>query len=201
MKSNLRSFCNIFGILRNEPTVYPTTVHAITTVVLLLLACSCCLVSWNCATTSSYDYRAVTNGCDCTEYRTTAREDNVMYSFRGRYSMHKGIVTSIDIEFTNRSRDSLSLEVGSVRVSSRNVDYQYNNKFLPLPTLILPPGNSETVHLEGKSISTGEDWNRIAGESVTVTVRGLRLGEKTLPPTTVQFIPENPKLRREFPAP
>ena len=162
----------------------------------ILLAGCCSLVCWECATVPSYDYRAISDGCNCTEFRTSDRRNGVEYLFRGSYSMHDGILTTIDIRFTNHSDDTLSLELGSVRVSSRNIDYQYNNRFLPLPALAIPPRSSETVHLTGKSVQREDNWNQIAGEQLTVTLQGLRIQERVLPATAVVFIPENPKLTR-----
>jgi hypothetical protein len=163
---------------------------------LLIAAAGCSLMDLNCATTDSYVYRVVTENCNCTEYRTRDTKHQVDYLFRGSYGMSKGMLTTIDVGLTNRSNDTLSLALGTVRVSSRNIDYQYNDKFLPLPTLNIPPHQSESIHLTGRSIETKEDWNRIAGERLTVTLQGLQLGAVVLPAMTVTFIPENPKLRR-----
>ena len=158
----------------------------------------CCLISFSCATTrtSSYVYRVINNECNCLEYHTVDKKNKIAYLFRGTYSMNEGMSTTIDIEFTNRSNDTLSLELGAVKVSSRNISYQYNDKFLPLPSLVIPPQHSEVVQLTGKSTDVEENWHKIAGEQLTLTLRGLRLGRMALPETAVVFVPENPKLRR-----
>jgi hypothetical protein len=103
-------------------------------------------------------------------------------------------MTSIDILFMNRGKDTLLLYSGGVKVSSKNVNYQYNNRFVPLPFMVVAPGRSERVVLTGKDIGGQDDWNKIAGERMTVTIRGIRLGETRLPEVSVEFIPENPKL-------
>ena len=110
--------------------------------------------------------------------------------------MGDGVFTTIDVEFTNRSSDTLTLGLGTVKVSSRNIPYQYNDKFLPLPPLTIAPHQTEMIQLTGKSLDTEENWHKIAGEQLTLTLQGLRLGSAILPVTTVVFIPENPKLGR-----
>lgn len=147
-----------------------------------------------CATSASYPYLALTDNCRCEEFRI--RDNKVEYLFRARYSMRDGIVSDVDIEFTNNSEDTLSLDVASVKISSRNVSYQYNDKFIPLPSITVAPHRSETVQGSGKDVAAAEDWHKIAGERLTVTVRGMRLGEKELKQQQVEFVPENPKMKR-----
>ena len=158
-----------------------------------LLAISAMLTLFACR--SYYTYRAVTDNCNCEEFRLADAANHIGYLFRAKYRMEDGIATSIEIEFSNHNTDTLFLFFGSVRVTSRNVSYQYNNRFVELPFLSVAPGESETVHLTGKDVVEGDDWNKIAGERLSVTVKGIRLGEKTLPEKTVEFIPEDPKLR------
>ncbi len=143
-----------------------------------------------------YPYLVVTDQCNCREYRT--RDGEVEYKFRAHYSMQDGIVTRIEIELVNRSSDTLSLDLGSVRVSSLNVPYQYNNKFVPLPRLTILPHRSDVVDLTGRDVSGSDDWLLVAGERLTVTTRGLRLGERRLKEQEVTLIPENPKLKKDL---
>ncbi len=143
----------------------------------------------------TYTYRAVTDDCQCEEYRTTDRQYHVEYRFRARYAMNHGVVTTIEVEFINQSEDTLFLDPGVVRISSRNVPYRYNDKFIPLPHLIIGPSQSENVVMTGTDISQKDDWNKIAGEQLTVTLKGIRLGLISLPERSVTFIPENPKLK------
>lgn len=146
--------------------------------------------------TLMYSYRAVNEDCNCEEYHTRDRKHNVEYSFRAHYKMNDGIFTTIDVGISNRSNDTLILGLGTVKVSSRNISYQYNNKPVPLPSLIILPHDAEDIQLTGKSLEREENWHRIAGERMEVTLQGLRLGNSILPSTTVIFIPENPKLGR-----
>lgn len=141
---------------------------------------------------SLYHYRVVTNGCQCEEYRI--QDGKVKYLFRAHYKMYNDIVTNIEIEFTNVSDDTLSLEVGSVKVSSRNIAYQYNNRFVPLPSLRITPHSSDIVKLSGTDIAEEDDWHKIAGEQLTVTIKGVKLGGNELSEQHIVFVPENPKL-------
>ncbi len=142
-----------------------------------------------------YSYRAATENCQCEEFRTTDRQYNIEYRFRARYAMNHGVVTTIEVEFLNHSDDTLFLDPGVVRISSRNVQYRYNDKFIPLPHLIIPPSRSDNVVMTGSDISQKDDWNKIAGEQLTVTLKGIRLGLTSLAEKSVTFIPENPKLK------
>src|SRR6266850_1031738 len=138
----------------------------------------------------SYPYVAITNNCRCTEYRSM--EGRLEYRFRANYRMQGGIVTSIEIEFVNSSNDTLSLNVGSVKVSSRNIPYQYNSKFVPLPPIEVTPHSSEIVRLTGRDVSGEDDWHKIAGEQLTISIKGIRLGKSEMPMQEVAFVPENP---------
>ena len=115
--------------------------------------------------------------------------------FRARYTMEEGVVTHIEIELTNNNRDSLLLGRGSIRVKSNNIAYQYNDKFLPLPEMIIPPYQRDVVKLVGREVNGKEDWNKIAGEQLRITIKGIRAGERELAAQTAIFIPENPKVR------
>jgi hypothetical protein len=109
--------------------------------------------------------------------------------------MDKGIITTIEINFVNHSRDTLFFDLAAVKISSKNITYRYNDKFVPLPHLIILPSRSDLVTMSGNDITQRDDWNKIAGEQMAVTLKGLRLGEQILPEQTVTFIPENPKMK------
>ena len=148
-----------------------------------------------CAGTSLYyPYRIVTDNCNCEQYRLHDNKNKIEYLFKANYEMEHGISTNIIVEFTNSSRDTLNLGLGAVKVSSRNVRYQYNDKFIPLPSLKISPAHSDVVILTGKEITEENDWNKIAGEQLTLTFQGIRLGEQILPQQIVIFTPENPKI-------
>jgi len=153
----------------------------------------CVLLGAGCAP-SSYHYFAVNDNCNCEEYRTEG--NGIKYAFRANYRMEGGILTGIEIEIHNETRDTLSLDLATVRIYSRNISYQYNNKFLPLSPLKISPGKSEIVRLAGKEVSGTDDWHEIAGERLTVTIRGLALGGRLIGQQEVEFVPENPKLKK-----
>lgn len=133
--------------------------------------------------------------CDCREFVTDDPGFPVRYTFRAEYSMRSGFITNISVEISNRSGDTLRLDPGSAMVSSRNIEYQYNNKFIPLPDLVILPGDSEELKLDGKEVTDTPSWTKIAGEQLTLTLKGMRLGLKTLKTQVVYFVPENPLLR------
>src|ERR1041385_2784604 len=90
-----------------------------------------------------YFYRAINDGCNCQEYRLADRPGRIEHLFRARYRLGEGGVPDIEIELTNNNRDTLFLDRGAIKVSSQNIPYQYNGKFLPLPALIIPPSQSD----------------------------------------------------------
>ena len=100
----------------------------------------------------------------------------------------------ITCTLVNRTRDTLYFERAAIRVSSRNVRYQYNDKFLPIPWDPLLPQSSATHKITGREVTDASDWNKIAGERLSVSFKGLSLSGRELVPQTVEFIPENPKI-------
>jgi hypothetical protein len=147
------------------------------------------------STRSTFDYLVQNEECRCEEYTTSDRKYPVGYRFRASYRMEEGFITSISVRIENRGTDTLFLDPGSVMVASKNVDYQYNNKFIPLPDMVIPPGESQDLDLDGKEVTAAPSWRKIAGEQLTLTLKGMRLGEKTLAKQVVTFVPENPMLR------
>jgi hypothetical protein len=146
---------------------------------------------------TTFGYLVQNEGCRCEEYTASDKKYPVGYTFRATYRMEEGFITSISIRFENRGVDTLHLDPGSVMVASKNVDYQYNNRFIPLPDMVIPPGESEELKLDGKEVTTAPSWRKIAGEQLTLTIKGMRLGEKILDKQVVTFVPENPMLRDE----
>lgn len=147
---------------------------------------------------STFDYFVQNENCRCREYATSDRRHPVGYRFSASYRMQEGFITSIRITVENRSAaDTLFLDPGAVRVASKNIEYQYNNRFLPLPDLVVLPGDAEEVELDGREVTSSPTWKRIAGEQMTLTIRGIRLGETVLAEQTVTFVPENPLLTGE----
>lgn len=167
--------------------LHVSTAYTVITIAVLLCGLAACA--------SSYTYLARNDDCNCEEYTYRDQRYGIDYTFRAQYRTEETIVTSIEIEFLNNAADTLHLDPGAVRMSSQNMDYSYNNRFIPLPPLAIPPGGKEVVYLTGRDQGKGVEWNKIAGESLTVTVKSLLLGEILLPPVSVVFIPTNPKLR------
>jgi len=149
----------------------------------VLLACGCGL-------TASYPYRTA----DGSTEEFSARDHEVEYRIRAHYRMRQGVTTGIEIEFRNESNDTLSLDLASAKVSSRNIAYQFNDLFVPLPQILVPPHASDRVTLTGRDVGGVDDWLKIAGERLTVTIKGVQLGGTALAPLEAAFVPVNPKL-------
>jgi hypothetical protein len=145
-----------------------------------------------CGPAASYPYRTAEGSAE--EFR--ARDRSIEYRIRAHYTMRDGVTTGIEIEFRNGAGDTLSLDFASVKVDSRNIAYQYNAKFVPLPRLLIPPHHVDHVTLTGREVGGEDDWLKIAGERLTVTIKGLRLGGEELAPLEAAFVPVNPKLGR-----
>ena len=139
-----------------------------------------------------YPYRAT--ACDCGTYTFRDSSVRVEYRISAEYRMQQGIHTEITCTLVNRTRDTLYFERAAIRVSSRNVRYQYNDKFLPIPWDPLLPQSSATHKITGREVTDASDWNKIAGERLSVSFKGLSLSGRELVPQTVEFIPENPKI-------
>jgi hypothetical protein len=159
--------------------------------------CWLTIVLSGCTTFSGvYPYRAVTGDCACEEYQTTDARVGVQYAFSAEYSVREGVKTRITVVIRNNNRDTLDLSLGYVKVSSRNVPYRYNGRFLPLTIENIPPGQERTLTLSGVVLETktADPWHAIAGEELSIMLKGMRIRGKTLAPQTVHFIPTNPKL-------
>lgn len=146
----------------------------------------------------TFDYTASNDDCHCKEYKVVDKM-GVEYVFTAKYHVDNSVATTLVIEFKNTSaKDSLRLDPGVVKISSRNVAYQHNDKFLPLPDMRVGPGRSDRLELNGRDVQSGTDeWNKIAGEQLTVTIKGMRLGRRTLVEQTVTFVPDNPRMKKQ----
>ena len=144
---------------------------------------------------TTFGYLIQNENCRCQEYSTSDRKYPIHYRFEATYRMEEGFITSIRVTFDNRSADTLFLDPGSLMVASKNIEYQYNNKFIPLPDLVVPPGDSEEINLDGKEVTSAPSWRKIAGEKMTLTLKGMRLGDKILGTQAITFVPENPLLK------
>jgi hypothetical protein len=144
----------------------------------------------------AYPYHAMNNDCSCEHYVVSDARLPIQYEFSAVYSVEEGITTRIVIVIKNNAPDTLDTSLGLVRVASRNVPYQYNNKFVPLTIPSVPPHDEGTITLVGSStgVSSRDPWLHVAGEEMVVTLKGLRVGRRQVSTQTVRFVPYNPKL-------
>ena len=143
----------------------------------------------------SYSYLFLTDNCQCKEYTYRDLERRFTVVFKAEYEVDERVVTTVKIEFQNDSPDTLSLRQGFVKGTSRNIKYQYNDKWVPLPYEAIAPGGSFTVTFQGgDSEMVSDPWLKIAGERTVLELRGLVLGEQPLEPIRVELMPVNPKL-------
>jgi hypothetical protein len=138
----------------------------------------------------------VTNrDCNCSTYTVNDKENQITYVFTATYSLDDNMLTTITMKVMNRSDKVLSFNLAHVRVSSERFDYRYNNKFVPFNPLTISPGEEQEIQLVGQAeVKDSDEWLRIAGEKMVVTIRGIRLGDKELQIEDLEFVPVNPKL-------
>jgi hypothetical protein len=121
--------------------------------------------------------------------------NKVLYYYDASYTVQSKVSSQIILVITNNSRGMLSLNTGRVRITSRNIDYEMNDRFLPLPAVNIKTGESYELTFSGTGRKTvDEPWQLIAGEQMEVTLRGLLLNGKEIPGHVVRLIPLNPKL-------
>jgi hypothetical protein len=143
----------------------------------------------------TYPYLIVTDDCNCTHYRYLDRSSKVEYVLSGDYAVNARVASTIRITLRNLSKDTLSLKQGHIRGSSRNIRYENNGRYVPLPFVDILPGEEFQITLAGTDTETvAEPWFKIAGERVRLEIKGLLLKGKILNPMVVEFIPVNPKL-------
>ena len=147
------------------------------------------------ACTHSYPYLVLSDHCECEVYTYRNTRHNFEIEFRASYKLNDRIITSVEIQFRNNSRDTMSLKQAYLTGTSRNVRYQYNGKPRPLPYETIAPRATLNISLEGSDMENVENpWLKIAGERVVLEITGLILGKTYLPPIRVELMPMNPKL-------
>lgn len=145
--------------------------------------------------TSTYPYLVTTDGCNCERYTVTDQRWKFEIEFSAFYRVTDHVESTINIIFYNRGEDTLSLRQAYIRGTSSNVRYQFNDIFQPMPFVAIPPGERYRMALQGNDTeSVEEPWYKIAGERVTVEIRGILYGLSVVPPIVVTFVPFNPKL-------
>lgn len=158
----------------------------------------CSSVFKSSSTTDTYPYRAMNNNCSCERYTTADPKVPVRYEFSATYKVDKRITTEITVVVHNGTADTLDMSLGAIRVASRNVQYRYNNKFVPVTIPSVPPHDERTLTLVGTATGDSMDpWLPIAGEQMVLTLKGLRFRGKELATQTIQFVPSNPKFTEQ----
>jgi len=148
-----------------------------------------------CASTHVYDFLVTNRDCNCAKYTVKDNENRITYEFTATYSLDDNMLTTITMKVVNGSRQALSFNLARVRVSSSRFPYRYNNKFVPFNALTINPGEENEIVLVGQAeVKERDEWLRIAGEKMVVTIRGIRLGDKEVQIEDIQFVPVNPKL-------
>lgn len=145
--------------------------------------------------TASYPYLVATDNCNCERFVYHDSGGRFEIEASAHYQVTDRITSTIELVFRNRSRDTLSLRQAFLKGTSTNVQYQFNDKFQPMPFAIVPPGGNYTVTLTGSDTQVSDDpWLKIAGEKVDIEMRGLLLGFTPVPPILLTLVPFNPKL-------
>jgi len=147
--------------------------------------------------TGGYPYYVVNDGCRCEHYTVTDAANRIVYSLAASYSVNGEIRTQVDVTIANNGRDTLDLSLAYVKVSSKNVPYRYNDRFLPINITHVAPAREEHLTLTGESVNMDvrDPWLKIAGEELVVTLKGMRINGREIPARVITFIPLNPKLR------
>ncbi len=140
-------------------------------------------------------YRIMNDSCSCERYTVKDPRSPVDYSVEAGYRIDGTITTQITLTIRNASADTLDLSLAAAQVSSRNVPYTYNNRFLPLQRGLVLPGGEETITLKGTTTGpeAGDPRLKMAGEELVLTLKGLRLGSTTLATQAIRFVPVNPQ--------
>lgn len=143
----------------------------------------------------SYPYLVATNDCNCEHFIHRDERGRFELELSARYKVSDRVVSTIELEFRNLSREPMSLRQAYVKGTSVNVRYQFNGQFQPMPYVIIPPGGKYTMTLQGSDTRmTDNPWLNIAGERIVIEIRGMLLGNSVIPPIVVTLVPYNPKL-------
>ncbi len=142
---------------------------------------------------SSYPYVITNDNCYCERYLYRYPHGAISIEVEAKYAVNDRISSSISLTFHNASRDTLDLRQAFIKGTSRNVRYAANDRFLPLPFVLVPPGGSYSITLEGTEPEVHPNpWHRIAGEQVVLELKGLLLGGKLFDSIIITMIPRNP---------
>lgn len=144
--------------------------------------------------TPSYPYLITSEGCNCETYVYRDEKRKIEIVVEATYEVSDRIVSTVELTLRNRSKDTLDMRQASIKGTSKNVRYQSNGRFQPMPYLAISPHKQYTMTFQGGDTHLGSDpWHKIAGEQVTLELKGLILGNKTLPSIVITLVPVNPK--------
>ena len=140
-------------------------------------------------------YRVTTDNCQCERYTMKDRSLPVQYEVAAAYEIEGEFITRINVTVFNRGTEMVDFTDAYARVTSRNVPFQYNKKFVPLTAEPVAPQGERTIELVGRAAPrTSDPWLAVAGEELVLTVKGIKYGSRTLAEQSVSFVPRNPKL-------
>jgi hypothetical protein len=142
---------------------------------------------------SSHPYLITSENCYCERYLFRHPKHPVSVEVEAKYAVNERIRSSISLTFYNASHDTLDLRQAFIKGTSRNVRYAANDRFLPLPFIVIPPGGSYSMMLEGTEPEVHPNpWHRMAGEQVVLEIKGLLFGGRNIERIVITMIPRNP---------
>lgn len=144
---------------------------------------------------STYPYLVTSENCNCESYVFKDRKHNIEIAVGATYHMGERVTSTVQVTFRNKNKNDLSLQQAHIKGTSTNVRYQFNDRYQPLPYVTIAPGKSYTIIFEGSDTDLVDDpWHKIAGERVTLELKGLMIGSEVLNPIVITMVPVNPKL-------
>jgi hypothetical protein len=147
------------------------------------------------ACSSSYPYLVTTNNCNCERFLYKGERGRFDIEVSARYAVTDRISSELELVFRNHDNDSLSLRQAYIKGTSANVRYQNNDRFQPMPFIVVPPRGTYTMTLQGSDVQVSENpWLKIAGEKIVIELKGLLLGREPIAPIVLTLVPYNPKL-------
>ena len=144
---------------------------------------------------SSYPYLVVTDNCNCERFTYRDERGRFEIDVAARYEVKDRIISTIELEFRNKSRMALSLRQAYIKGTSSNIQYPFNDRFQPMPYVLIPAGGHYSMTFTGADAQgTDNPWLKVAGEKIVLEIRGLTVGGKTILPIVLTLVPYNPKI-------
>lgn len=144
---------------------------------------------------SSYPYLVVTDNCNCERFTYRDQRGRFEIDVAARYEVKDRITSTIELAFRNKSRAALSLRQAYIKGTSANIQYSFNDRFQPMPYVLIPAGGHYSMTFVGADPQVTENpWLKVAGEKIVLEIRGLTLGGKTVLPIVLTLVPYNPKI-------